>query len=139
MDFWQIDDTQHKMSINYPWIYYCLSELRSLNDSHSALQNARIVQSATVFPGKLYSNENTFPVYSRWGNFFQELDQCHKGILVTSREHLNSILSQLPPELVARMVDLFMPEFESKHAVHFRHKLDFSDPRNSMYLPLVGT
>jgi hypothetical protein len=44
-DFWKIDSVQHKQLSLFPWIYYCLSELRKPKDFRASLHLARIVES----------------------------------------------------------------------------------------------
>ncbi|CAG0992595.1 hypothetical protein ANRL3_02879 [Anaerolineae bacterium] len=128
MDFWQIDSAQHQTLGNHPWIYYCLSELKRPSDFRSALHYARIVRPDLVQPGILQPVGSKFPEYSRWGGFFQGLQQCYNGIVVTSRDHLRSILRpednpRLLSELVAAMMDLFLADLDSRHAVHFSPQL----------------
>jgi hypothetical protein len=41
-DYWQLDAYQHTRLALFPWIYYCLSEMKDTRDSRSSLHLARI-------------------------------------------------------------------------------------------------
>lgn len=123
-DFWQIDLVQHHTLMRYSWIYYCFSELKNPADFRSALHYARFVEPVLIHQDRLYRTHGNFPIYSRWGAFFQRLEKCRNGVVVYSDEHLRSILkpennTELVSKLIETMIDIFLIDFATKHTVHF--------------------
>jgi len=130
-DFWLINKEQHQKLAHFPWIYYCLSELKTTRDYRVALHLARIVETKFKFPEKLYLKEltgNKDLIYSRWGAFYQGLERCTNGVQVSSPEELRNFLKpqnvpDLPWELSKLLVDTFIVDFESRHSVHLSPQL----------------
>jgi len=130
-DFWPIDREQHRKLTRFPWIYYCLSELRTTRDHRAALHLARILKTNFEFHKKLYlkdlKGDKGF-FYSRWGAFYQGLERCTYGVQISSPKQLHELLrpvdaQNLPWELSELMVDIFITDFESRHSVHLSSQL----------------
>lgn len=124
-DYWPIDSRQHVTLLNYPWIYYCLSELQSVQDNREALDLMRIVETNEIGEQmKLFpTGTQGLRTYGRWLAFYQGLEKCYKGVKVESRSHLTKLLRpgdgiDTPRELAHLLVDLFLTDFSSRHAVH---------------------
>lgn len=123
-DFWQIDLAQNHTLIKYEWIYYCLSELKNVSDFRYSLHYARFLEPRLISKEKLYLTDDDFPVYSRWGAFFERFRRCQNGIVVVSREHLRSIFksengSKSLFNTIETIADIFLIDFSVKHTVHF--------------------
>lgn len=128
VDFWPIDPKQHHKLADFPWIYYCLSELKSTRDHRAALHLARIVKANFKFRERVYLNRENGLIYSRWGAFYQGLERCTHGIPVSSLEQFRNLLNPFeylepPLELSRLMVDIFIVDFESRHSVRFSSQL----------------
>ena len=82
-DYWPITKSQHERLRHYPWVYYCLCEMRDVRDRRAALHLSRIVRSDFPFVEKLGLHRSTSdPYYMRWGAFHQGLVSCRYGISV---------------------------------------------------------
>lgn len=123
-DYWPISERQYKTLKQFTWIYYCLSEVKNLRELRTSLHFCRIMGDFK-YRDKLYPDENSkFPYYSRWGAFYQGLEQCRKGVVVQSRDHLVRLLNpsdkpKLPRELGELLIDVFLIDFKSHHAIHY--------------------
>jgi hypothetical protein len=140
-DFWLIDEEQHQKLARFPWVYYCLSELKTTWDHRAALHLARIVEAKFEFPRKLYPKDlsgNKRFVYSRWGAFYQGLERCTNGVQVSNSEELQNLLKpknvpELPWELSKLLVDIFIVDFESRHSIHLSPQLCGDQDYNGKY------
>jgi hypothetical protein len=125
MDHWQLKDYQHLTLRLYPWIYYCLLELREVNEFRMALHLARIAETGFPFKPQIYSDgKDRFHDYMRWATFFRRLKQCEKGALVVSESHLRTLITAGSDDAQLSRIsdeaaDLFLADFSSKHAIHF--------------------
>lgn len=123
-EFWQIDETQHKNLAQFPWIYYSLSELRRASEYRAALHQLRILETGFKYQEKLFpKGKDKITYYSRWAAFYDGLEQCRNGVLVHSVQDLTKLLKpkeniELPWEFTKSLVDVFLADFSSKHAVH---------------------
>jgi len=126
-DFWKLDKTQHSNLKNYPWIYYCFSEIRRTRDHRAALHLARIASTDFLFTKKIYlSGDDKLEFYMRWGAFCQKLEKCEVGKKVMSRSELIDLLNTGSVysgtsnfcKLIDLMTDIFLADYESKHMVH---------------------
>ncbi len=128
-DFWPIDQDQHRTLVSFPWIYYCLSELKDTRDHRAALHLVRIINTSFGFQERLYpGGPARIRYYSRWGAFYQGLERCTNGVLIPSRKDLNRILRpennvELPHRLTESMADVFLADFVSRHTVHLSPQL----------------
>lgn len=122
---WPIDEAQHKELRQFPWVYYCLSELRSARDGRSALHSARIVPTTFTYASSLFPDgEGRLERYSRWGAFFQSLRQCRVGVKVGSRDQLMRLICPVgeedgPWKLANLAADAFLADFDARRVVHF--------------------
>lgn len=140
-DFWQINREQHEKLAHFPWIYYCLSELKTTRDHRAALHLVRIIETRFKFSEKLYLKDltgNKGFIYRRWGAFYQGLDRCTKGVQVSTPEELRDLLKpknkpDLPWELSKLMIDIFIVDFESRHSVHLFSLLQDVQDYNGKY------
>lgn len=123
-DFWPIDLQQNERLKKFPWIYYCLSDLREASQHRLALHFCRIVDPARIDADKIFaSGVHRLQYYSRWAAFYENLTSCRKGHRV---ESLTDLLHLLEPitnlhfawELRA-LVDVFVANFKEKRTVHF--------------------
>ena len=93
-EHWNLDEYQHRTLALYPWIYYCLLELREVKELRVALHLARVAKPSFPYKSKLYpSGRDRFSDYSRWATFYRQLEGCRNGVLVTSEEHLEELLT----------------------------------------------
>lgn len=124
-DYWPITKSQHERLRHYPWVYYCLCEMRDVRDRRAALHLSRIVRTDFPFVGKLGLRRATSdPLYMRWGAFYQGLVSCRYGIKVTSEKEL---LANLSPEnhdgglyeLRELLVELILVEIEKRRVLRF--------------------
>jgi hypothetical protein len=124
-DHWRLNEHQHQTLELYPWIYYCLLELREVKEFRAALHLARIANSSFPFCTELYPDgRERFGNYSRWATFYRNLERCEKGIRVTSEGHLRELLmagSDDPGLTRVRetAADIFLVDFASQHAIHY--------------------
>jgi hypothetical protein len=123
-DYWPIDKRQAQDLRRYPWIYYCLSELKQAIDHDGAIHFVRIANGSTVEPrAPKLLNDPKFRAYLRWGTFYKLLEGCHKGVLVESEEHLRRLLmaGRDDPKLeflAQQAVDIFLVDFSTRHAAN---------------------
>lgn len=127
-DFWLINKEQHQKLAHFPWIYYCLSELKTTRDYRAALHLARIKTTDFSFSEKLYVKDLKGGSYCRWGAFYRGLETCWSGVQVSNQQELRNFLKpqnvpDLPWELSKLLVDTFIVDFESRHSVHLSPQL----------------
>lgn len=92
-DHWRIDSRQHTALASFPWIYYCLSDMRTTDHRRRALHLARFASSQAVAPPRK-SYDESGPWYTRWGPFLGMLESCRRGVNVGSIEDaLEQLLS----------------------------------------------
>jgi hypothetical protein len=120
-DHWRLTQHQHQTLVHFPWIYYGLSEIRSVRDARNSLHQLRVAPTQFTYMGVLLTANNVF--YYRWGGFFQALQRCRVGLRLTSADHLRDLLSppttNSPPiSIVEAVVDLFIVDFGSRRLVH---------------------
>lgn len=128
-DSWRLDAQQHKVLSRFPWIYYCLSELRSSKDHRVALHLARIKRTDFEYQSELYPDgKERLKLYARWGAFYQGLEKCTYGIKVNSLKELDELLMpEENPEVIhalnGLMADVFITDFASRRGVHLSPQL----------------
>jgi hypothetical protein len=124
-DHWQLDEHQHRTLELYPWIYYCLLELREAKEFRAALHLARLAKPSFSYRSELYPvGPERFSDYSRWATFYRELEHCRRGVLVSSDDHLKQLLiagSDDPSlsRISREATDIFLLDFASRHAMHY--------------------
>jgi hypothetical protein len=124
-DHWRLDFGQHQTLALYPWIYYCLLEVRAYKEYRAALHLARFAANDFSYLGEIYpENPGRFASYMRWATFFRQLARCKKGVLVSSEDHLKQLLTAgLDDPLLQRLsqsaVDLFLVDFSNSHVIHY--------------------
>jgi hypothetical protein len=125
-EYWPIDERQHSDLSRYPWMYYCLSEMKSVHSPRTALHYVRILKPDFEYRRKLHPrwDDNGIRLYSRWGAFYQNLEKCYNGVVVKSEKHLRELLTFNSNDVhlkrvVDMAVDIFLTDFESKNAIHF--------------------
>jgi hypothetical protein len=124
-EFWHLDERQHRTLELYPWIYYCLLELREVRELRVALHLARLAKSSFSYRSELYPDgKERFSDYSRWAIFYREVERCRKGVLVTSEEHFQELLTAGTDDpslsrISQEATDLFLVDFSSSQAIHF--------------------
>lgn len=99
-DHWRLEQHQHDTLQRYPWIYYALSEVRSIGEHRNALHLTRIVQptnipwaesTARLQPNSLRGER----AYARWGGFVQGLFHCYFGKVISNYNELRNELAPL--------------------------------------------
>ncbi len=124
-EFWNLNRIQHENIRKFSWIYYSLSELRRASEYRVALHQIKILDNDFSYQEKLYpKGSEKIQNYSRWGAFYEGLEQCRKGVLVHSVQQLTALLKpdenfELPWELSESFIDVFLADYASKHVVHF--------------------
>jgi hypothetical protein len=124
-DYWPISAEQHITLSDYPWVYYCLSELRHANEHRIALHLTRIIESRFQYQEKILPRgDEKIKIYSRWGAFYQGLERCFNGVIVKSPEHLTELIMKNRDDphlkrLAGLAVDVFLADMSSKNMVHY--------------------
>jgi len=124
-DHWNLDEYQHMALALYPWIYYCLLEIKDLKELGVALHTVRVAKANFLYQEKLYPDgPQRFSNYSRWATFYQELESCRRGIRVTSPPDLQRLLMGGADDpslarIASDATDLFLIDFGSNHVVHY--------------------
>lgn len=142
-DHWRMREKQHSMLQKFSWIYYGLSDFKSLKPPHRCRNSLHYLQlcESNILSNILYKNNrfvSKLPIsskksYTRWAIFYEKLLQCDRGCKVNSRKEL---ISRLMPyieegrpdhvsERINEMADVFVIDVKSQQAFHF-----------SPYLPL---
>lgn len=123
-DHWKLNEDQHDALRRFPWMYYCMSELRAMRDSRAALHFARFYRTDFGFRDKVSTNHPIFdPGYSRWGAFFQGFEQCRIGRKIASRAEFKEMLSDVQQirrvrEFVEQVSDIFFVNLDERTVVH---------------------
>jgi hypothetical protein len=121
-DFWPLDSDQHKVLQNYPWIFYCCSELKDVSDHGMALHYARFYRPRFKFRDEL---ANSIPfrhkgsvLYSRWGSFYRGLRECRVGVKVKTSKDLRDLLAPVSGMArlreVQQMREFLLADFDKK-------------------------
>jgi hypothetical protein len=124
-DHWNLDEHQHQTLELYPWIYYCLLEIKDIREFGLALHWARLAKANFSYQEKLYPDGlQRFSNYSRWASFFKELQSCRRGVSVASAEHLQGLLMAGTDDpslerITREASDLFLIDFASMNVVHY--------------------
>jgi len=128
-DHWNISEDQHETLARFPWIYYCLSEIKQARDHRSALHLCRIVKANFNFREQVFqTGDGRLNIFNRWAGFYQSVERCTDGLLIESREHLLHVLGvgasrPLHWELTRNMVDVFLADFETRRTIHLSPQL----------------
>lgn len=123
-DHWNLNEDQHNTLQRFPWMYYCMSELRDLREVRFALYYARFYDSTFAFRSPLPQSHAAFnPAFRRWGSFFQGFQQCRVGHKITSREDLDSVIRQCREiqqvrAFVEQLIDVFFVNVDTRTALH---------------------
>lgn len=122
-DHWQLNREQHRRLQDFPWIYYCCSELREVADSRVALHLTRVYSTRFNYQPRLGSGffEWNRARYIRWGAFYQQLRRCRAGLRIKSREDLEEALRGVRGEArlreVGQMGELLLANFDKRVVV----------------------
>jgi hypothetical protein len=133
-EYWPLNKDQHSRLQLYPWVYYCLCELRDIRDRRSALHSSRIL--ATDFP---YQEQipvrrgPSYPFYMRWGAFYEGLKQCRRGIRVASPDEVIAAVfpegdQGYPSELRRLAVEAILVELEQRRVVRYSPFVSIPSP-----------
>jgi hypothetical protein len=126
-EYWLLKENQHADLSRFPWVYYCLSEMKSSREHGVALHLARIIKPNFEYRQKVYprwGDNQGMNRYSRWGAFHQGLEKCLDGVLVKSEKHLRGLIMYNSNDahykkVLDLMVDMFLADLDSRHAIHF--------------------
>jgi hypothetical protein len=124
-DHWLINADQHNTLSEYPWLYYCLSELRNANEHRIALHLTRIIDSRFKHQEKIFTkSDEILKIYSRWGAFYQGIEKCFNGIIIDSPEHLKELIMRNKDDphlkrLADLAVDVFLADLDLKNMIHY--------------------
>lgn len=124
-EYWPLDKDQHSRLQCYPWVYYCLCELRDIRDRRSALHLSRIIRTGFPYQEQILARRHpSDPMYMRWGAFYQGLVQCRYGLKVSSpQDVLHAIFpngeENQRAELRRLVVEAILVELERRRAVRF--------------------
>lgn len=129
-DHWHLNRTQHDQLQKFPWIYYCLSEMKDASFYRSALHYCRFVDADIAFQSLLYySGPQRMRDYYKWAAFYNSLVECKRGELVNDENHLRSLLQagQDDPQLIRlteTATSVFLFDIEKKQMRHFSSLLN---------------
>jgi hypothetical protein len=124
-DFWKLTASQHASLARFPWIYYCLSEVRNVSEWNEALHFARILPGRITYNPKLQvSRGSAFPFYIRWAAFYRALENCTKGHRLASSDELRKLILSAGSDILVKetadeAVDLFAVDLDSKRLIHY--------------------
>lgn len=123
-DFWKLDETQHRTLSDFPWMYYCLSEMKKGNEWREALHFARIVSGTRSFKQKLMAEGLGKPFYYRWAAFYRRLESCDVGVKIESESHLRELIARGSEDrrvnkLVDLAVDVFIADLTARKLAHY--------------------
>ncbi len=118
-DRWRLEHSQHLQLGRFPWIYYALSEVRTIHESRNALHLLRIVQPQRLplpFPlssCKIEDLDNNGVRYARWGGFALGLAQCHFGYRADTPQELHKTFAEAR-DLGDTLVDIYFMSLGSR-------------------------
>jgi len=122
---WKLDQRQHSRLVNFPWIYYGLSDLQNVSDGRNSLHYLRILNSA--FPYVKNLDAQNINRYYRWGAFYQHLQTCQAGRLISKMLDLSDSISPLQDREMERTIlevtDIFIANFNTKKLSHLSPQL----------------
>jgi len=115
-DRWPIDDSQHRTMEQFPWIYYCCSELTEPKEAATALHQARIYRGSFRYRPALLQKDRRTPRFYCWGEFYQGIKRCTFGLKLWSPQEFAELLAELEGEARLRqarqMYEVFVVELE---------------------------
>jgi len=119
-DHWPVSGRQHEDILKIPWISYCLSEMRSLDEEGAAIHHCVFVTPTDVSPPRVDARPQ---VYARWAGFLANLRLCRVGVVVENEEQVRTALTgpdrqSMPQQLLDLGIDTFILDFASKNALH---------------------
>lgn len=128
-DYWPISITQQKSLAPFPWIYYCLSGLKNVQEHRNSLYFAKFMPvnvlrwTEEVFIRGDYRLQNIEHEKDTWGAFYNGLQECTVGTLVESRQHLEKLFIPVDDDkdmfdFLDQVVDLFLPDYSLRKIVH---------------------
>lgn len=119
-DHWPVDATQHGTMLRFPWLAYCLSELRQPAESGIALHLARFIDASAIQPTRV--DLATCPLYRRWGPFIMSVLASQRGQVVGDRAELAAKLRLQNEDVSVALADLVADVIavnrEIGHVVH---------------------
>jgi len=124
-DHWHLNSAQHDQLQKYPWVYYCLSEMKDASFYRSALHYCRFIDPTFTFQPLLYlTGKQRMSGYRKWASFYNSLAACERGARVTDKNHLKSLLQagQDDPQLrrlTGVATSLFLFDLNNKQMRHF--------------------
>lgn len=105
-DSWPLTATQHDTIRKYPWMYYCCSEIRDVNEAGLALHLSRFYRTSFEFqaylPRRIFAPDSQF--FSRWGAFYRALRDCPAGVKIASAEQLRDLIGTIEGDARMREV-----------------------------------
>lgn len=117
-DRWPIYDSQHKTMGQFPWIYYCCSELTDPTEFATALHQARIYRGSFRYRPALLQKDRRTPRFYNWGEFYQGVKRCTFGVELWSEEEFTKLLDTLEGEArlhqARQMYEVFVVELERR-------------------------
>lgn len=122
-DYWHLDRDQHNTLQQYPWVYYCASEMTGPRDEGKALAAARIYAADIPYRRRL-TRRGRQVRYLRWAAFFRRFEACLVGRRVRSRSELLALLGDItgtgPLREARQMIEYFFTDLDRKRAVRVR-------------------
>lgn len=125
-DFWPLNEAQHRRIQAFrEWGFYCLSEVKSVDEHRIALHRALFVPVSLDYSSEVPTGRLDF-MYYRWGGFVNGLERCTVGRRVMNRQEVENALRPVDrnyiDELDRRLVDLFVANLESKRLLHLDNR-----------------
>lgn len=126
-DYWSLRQRQHDDLRQFEWIYYGLSDLKSVREQRSSLHALRIKTSDFPYVQEL-APASAFP-YMRWYPFYMRLKRCFSGTKVESPRDADQLLDPLRDVVASRdlagLIDAFVIDLEARTAVRLSSSLRF--------------
>jgi len=123
-DHWNLSQDQHNALQRFPWMYYCMSELRHLREAIWALHYARFYRPSFVFRSPLRLGHPPFnPAFRRWGSFVQAFMDCRVGRKISTQQDLENIIGQCREiqqvrAFIEEFVDVFFVDLQTRAILH---------------------
>jgi hypothetical protein len=117
-DRWPLDEVQHETLVDFPWIYYCLSELTDPREEQTALHQARIHRVSFNYRPAILQKERRSPRYYSWGEFYLGLKRCTFGQKLWSPIEFERLAKKVHGKArqkqVRQMYELFLVELDQR-------------------------
>lgn len=115
-DRWPIEEEQHGTLAQFPWIYYCCSEMTNPTEERTALHQARIYKASFRYRPAVLQKDRRTPRHYSWGEFYLGIKRCAFGARLWSEREFAELVAKLDGESrrqrARQMYEVFLVELE---------------------------